>query len=393
MAMTPKPPELEVVNRAREVTQQRIAPRAARYDVGALSPQESWRDLWEAGLLVMTIPQEYGGLDLDALTYAMALEEIAQGCSNTAMTLHMHNTVQRFIAQLASPEQQARFYPEVVDHGKLFGSWAAERNTSFTRHPFVTVAIHRDGEGYRITGQKTFCTMADAASYYMVWCTADGSQDMASNMTLALVPADTPGLKLVGEWDTLGMRGTVSPGAQFDGCHVSEDMVLGKPGEPLGVGVVEFFSLGYSAIFLGIAWGALRHATDYCVEARYMPDPQPICHDPATQRDVANIALHLEAARLMLHHCASQWDEASVVDRGLLASKTKCLSTEAATMATQEAMRLVGGRAASKSFPIERAFRDVHTCTLMPPSVNTMLGNIGKSQFGLLQAMYTAAEG
>ena len=393
MTTTQKPPNMEVVNRAREVTQQSIAPRAARYDAEVLSPAESWHDLWHEGLLSMTIPQEYGGLDLDALTYAMALEEIAQGCTNTAMTLHMHSTVQRFISHLATPEQQARFYPEVVRHGKLFGSWAAERGTSFTRAPFVTVAAHRTDNGYRISGQKTFCTMAEAASYYMVWCTAEGSEDIARSMTLAVVPADTPGMTVVGEWNTLGMRGTVSPAVQFDDCLITEDMVLGKPGEPLGVGVVEFFSLGYSAIFLGAAWGALQHATNYCIEARYLPDPQPISHDPATQRDVANIAIHLEAARLMLHHCASQWGEADTVTRGLLASKTKYLSTEAATMATQEALRLVGGRAASKSFPIERAFRDVHTCTLMPPSVNTMLGNIGKSQFGLLRAMYMADEG
>ena len=393
MTTTQKPPDMAVVDRARQVTQQSIAPRASKYDSDVLSPLESWHDLWQASLLALTVPKEHGGLDVDALTYVMAIEEIAQGCTNTAMTLHMHNTVQRFISNLASPEQQARFYPEVVQHGKLFGSWAAERGTSFTRHPFVTVGVHRDGDGYRIKGQKTFCTMAGAASYYMVWCTAEGSDDMLHNMTLAVVPADTPGMTVVSDWNTLGMRGTVSPAVQFDDCRISADMVLGKPGEPLGVGVVEFFSLGYSAIFLGAAAGALQHATNYCIDARYLPDPLPISHDPATQRDVANIVIHLEAARLMLHNCASQWDEADVVTRGLLASKTKYLSTEAATMATQEALRLVGGRAASKSFPVERAFRDIHTCTLMPPSVNTMLANIGKSQFGLLRAMYTADEG
>ncbi len=393
MTTTQKPPDMEVVNRARQVTQKSIAPRASKYDAEILSPLESWHDLWRADLLGMTIPREYGGRDVDALTYVMALEEIAQGCTNTAMTLHMHNTVQQFISHLCIPEQKARFYPEVVQGGKLFGSWAAERGTSFTRHPFVTVGVHRDGDGFRIRGQKTFCTMAGAASYYMVWCTAEGSDDMLHNMTLAVVPADTPGMTVVSEWNTLGMRGTVSPAVQFDDCLITEDMILGKPGEPLGVGVVEFFSLGYAAIFLGAAWGALQHATKYCIEARYLPDPDPISHDPATQRDVANIVIHLEAARLMLHHCASQWDDADVVTRGLLASKTKYLSTEAATMATQEVLRLVGGRAASKSFPVERAFRDIHTCTLMPPSVNTMLANIGKSQFGLLRAMYTAEEG
>ena len=389
MTTTQKPPDMEVVDRAREVTRQSIAPRAARYDAEVLSPVESWDDLWQEGLLAMTVPQEYGGMGVDSLTYAMVLEEIAKGCTNTAMTLHMHCTVQRFISILGTPEQQARLFPEVVQDGKLFGSWAAERGTSFNRQLFVTVAIREAPGGYLVSGQKTFCTMADAASYYMVWCSLNGSDDMAQDMMLALVPAGTPGLRVVGGWDTLGMRATVSPAVEFEDCLVPAELVLGRPGDALSIGVVEAFSLGYAAIFLGAAWGALEHATDYCMNARYYPDPLPISHEPTTQRDVANIAIHLEAARLMLYQCASQWDEADILTRGLLASKAKYLSTEAATMATHEALRLVGGRAASKSFPIERAFRDVHTCTLMPPSVNTMLANIGKSQFGLLQPMYT----
>ena len=111
MTKTQNPPNMEVVNRAREVTRQSIAPRAAKYDADILSPRESWNDLWQAGLLAMTIPEKYGGLEVDSLTYVMALEEIAQGCTNSAMTLHMHNTVQRFISHLCTAEQQARFYP------------------------------------------------------------------------------------------------------------------------------------------------------------------------------------------------------------------------------------------------------------------------------------------
>ena len=130
---------------------------------------------WQAGLLAMTIPEKYGGLEVDSLTYVMALEEIAQGCNQQC---HDPAYAQHRAAVHLSPLQRRSsrpaFIPEVVEHGKLFGSWAAERGTSFTRHPFVSVGIYRDGEGYRISGQKTFCTMAGAASYYMVWCTAEG---------------------------------------------------------------------------------------------------------------------------------------------------------------------------------------------------------------------------
>ena len=390
MATTAVSHDLEAVNRIIELTRERIAPRAARYDEEVLSPVENWNDLWQEGFLAMTVPREHGGMGTDPLTYIMVLEEIAKGCTNTSMTLHMHSTVMRFIDALGTPQQKARLFPEVVQKGKLFGSWAAERGTSFSRQPFVTTAIRKAADGYVIQGQKTFCTMVGAASYYGIWCSLDGSDDMGSSMVFALVPADTPGLKVLGDWNTLGMRGTVSPAVELGDCAISAEMVLGAPGAPLRVGVVEAFSLGYGAIFLGAASGALDHTIEYCKTAIYKPDPNPIASDPATQRDVAKIAIHLEAARLLLYDCASRWDQADVNQRGLLAAKAKYLCTEAATIATQEALRVVGGRAASKSFPIERAFRDVHTCTLMPPSVNSMLVSIGKDQFGLLEPMYSS---
>lgn len=87
-------------------------------------------------------------------------------------------------------------------------------------------------------------------------------------------------------WDTLGMRGTVSPAVEFDDCFIAEVMVLGDPGGMLKVGVVELFSLGYAAIYLGAAEGALDHAVEYYKSDVYKPDPLPIAHDAATQRDV-----------------------------------------------------------------------------------------------------------
>ena len=103
---------------------------------------------------------------------------------------------------------------------------------------------------------------------------------------------------------------------------------------------------------------------------------------------MANIAVLLEAAQLLLYQCATQWDQEDILGKGLLAAKAKYFCTEAACMATRDAVRVVGGRSASKSFPLERAFRDVHTCTLMPPSLNSMLASIGKAQFGLTEPMY-----
>ena len=121
---------LEVV---KDLTRERLAPRASRYDEESLYPTENWRDLWESGLLAMTVPRDFGGMGLDFLPYIMVLEEVARGCANTAMTLHMHSTVQRFVGELASDEQKATYYREVVEGGRPTGPVPVRRPMGFGR--------------------------------------------------------------------------------------------------------------------------------------------------------------------------------------------------------------------------------------------------------------------
>ena len=124
----------KLIEKVRLLTQEKLAPRSSQYDEEAIHPKENWEDLFDHGLLAMSIPEDYGGMGLDPLSYVMVLEEIAKGCSSTSMTLHMHSTVLRFIAALASPQQKARFYTEVVDGGKMFGSWGSEPNVRLGRN-------------------------------------------------------------------------------------------------------------------------------------------------------------------------------------------------------------------------------------------------------------------
>src|SRR5256885_11406863 len=123
MALTPE--QRLVVERVARLTRERIAPRAADYDLAAQNPVESWRDLWREGYLAAVIPRAYGGLGLDMPTYAAVIRTLAQGCANTAMTLHMHSTVMRFVDALGTDAQKRRYFDDVVRFGKLFGSWAA----------------------------------------------------------------------------------------------------------------------------------------------------------------------------------------------------------------------------------------------------------------------------
>jgi alkylation response protein AidB-like acyl-CoA dehydrogenase len=378
----------EIVETAERLARETLAPRAVHYDDQAQNPVESWRDLWRVGLLAGTIPVSHGGLGLDTATYTSVIRALARGCASTAMTVHMHSTVIRFIDALGTAAQKRRFFDDVVRHGKLFGSWGSEPAVSLSRALFMETVIRHDDGGYVIDGVKHFCTMALGASHYMVWCALDGKTDMSTSLQLALVPADAPGLTTDGKWDTLGMRATFSPSVTFTGVRVPEDGMLGEPGAAVQVGVIEIFALGYAAVYLGIAESALAFALDYAKKRIVKPENVAVAADPAIQRHVGELAIHLEAAGLVLADSAARWDEADLAELGPLANRAKYLATEVGLHVTSKVIQVVGGRGAYKDFPAERAFRDLRTCTLMPPTVDRMLEAIGKSALGLDAAMF-----
>jgi butyryl-CoA dehydrogenase/acyl-CoA dehydrogenase len=381
-----------ILDRVDRLTREQIAPRAAEYDAAAANPVDSWRTLERDGFLGSCIPTAYGGLGLDMPTYIGVIRTIARGCANTAMTVHMHSTVMRFIDALGTPAQKRHYFAEVTEHGRLFGSWGSEPAVSLSRTFLMETVVRQDGDAYVVDGVKHFCTMALGASHYMVWCALEGGTDMGKALLQVLVPADTPGIATDGKWNTLGMRATFSPSVTFTGARVPRDAALGDPGAALRVGVVESFALGYAAVYAGIAEGALAFAIDYARKRIVKPENVPVAHDPAVQRHIGELAAHLDGALLVLADTAARWDAADVVERGVLGNKAKYLATEVGLAVTSKVIQVVGGRGAYKDFPAERAFRDLRTSTLMPPTVDRMLEGIGKNVLGIEAGMFKVSE-
>jgi butyryl-CoA dehydrogenase/acyl-CoA dehydrogenase len=381
-----------VLDRVARLTREHIAPRAAEYDAAGANPVDSWRVLARDGFLGSCIPTAHGGLGLDMPTYIGVIRTIARGCANTAMTVHMHSTVMRFIDALGSEAQKRRYFAEVLDHGRLFGSWGSEPAVSLSRSFLMETVVRPDGNVYVVDGVKHFCTMALGASHYMVWCALEGDTDMGKALLQVLVPADAAGIVTDGKWNTLGMRATFSPSVTFTGVRVPKDAALGDPGTALRVGVVESFALGYAAVYLGIAEGALAFALDYAKKRIVKPENMPVAHDPAVQRHVGELAAHLDGALLVLADAAERWEAADVLGRGLLGNKAKYLATEVGLAVTSKVIQVVGGRGAYRDFPAERAFRDLRTSTLMPPTVDRMLEGIGKNVLGIEAGMFKISE-
>lgn len=387
--MSAPSPDRTIVELAARLTREKIAPRAAHYDAAGVNPVESWRDLWREGLLACAVPRAWGGLGLDMPTYVAVIRTLAQGCASSAMTLHMHSTVMRFIDALGTDAQKHRYFAEVVDGGRLFGSWGSEPAVSLSRTLLFETVLRKEPDGWLIDGVKHFCTMALGASYYMIWCALDGGTDMAKSLLQAVVPADAAGIGTDGRWDTLGMRATFSPSVTLTRVRVAREAVLGEPGAALRTGLVEVFPLGYAAIYLGIAQSALGFAVDYARQRIVRPENVPVAHDAAVQRHIGELTAHLDAALLVLERSAERWEASPLADKAQLANTAKYLATEAGLLVTSRVIQIVGGRGAYKEHLAERAFRDVRTSTLMPPTIDRMLEAIGKNRLGIETGMFT----
>ena len=372
----------ELVDTAERVALGCLAPRAAEVDANAIHPKESWHDVWQNGLLTIGIPKEHGGNGLDMLTYVMVIEKLAGGCTNTGMTVHMHSTVMRFIEALGTAKQKADLYPGVVAEGKLFGSWGSEPETR-GGSAFRYTSITPKGDGYVVNGVKNFCTMSGGAHSYLVHCNAHNTADPVRSQQFALIPHDTAGLSQLDDWDTLGMRGTVSPSMKLDNCVVGKDAALGKPGEGYRTGVTQGFSLGFAAVYIGAAQTALDFTKEFCLNQSFAPDPGRVSDGLVVQRTIAEMAMSLGAAREALYAAASVWEGKTPNERAVVAARPKYLATLASLEVTAKAIQVTGGRSVKKSMPLERIYRDIRTSTLMPPNLDRCLELVGRAEFGM----------
>ncbi len=375
-----------LVAAATRLAAQCLAPRAAYYDATATHPVDSWRDVWERGMLAMGIPRRFGGLGLDMLTYVKVVEQLATGCTNTGMTVHMHSTVTRSIDALCSEQQKEFYFREVVEEGRLFGSWGSEPETRGGTAMRLTTIVPQDG-GYVIDGVKHFCTMSGGAHRYMIHCSS-GLDDPLESQWLALLPHDAEGIEQIGDWDTLGMRATVSPAMRLNNCFVDPDAPLGLPGDAPRSGVTQGFGLGFAAVYLGAAQAVLDFIKVFARTETFVPDPSPIAEGIVVQRTVAEMTLALEGARRVLHSGASVWAGTDPGERAVLAARAKYLATVASLDVTSKAIQIAGGRSAHKRMPLERLYRDVRTSTLMPPNLDRCLEIVGRAELGLDASLY-----
>ena len=361
-----------------------FAARAERYDREASFPFENYDDLRAAGLLGICVPTAHGGLGADFTTYVIVAAEMGRWCGATALSFNMHVSSCLWAGEIAdaldmTSEQRADHqrnrsihFARIVGEGRLYAQPFSEGGAAAAgAAAFGTTARAVDG-GYLVNGKKIFASLAGAADTYGVLCTLERA-DQASGgsrrdaMYLA-VPADAPGVQVVGDWDPLGMRGTVSRNLLFKDVWVPATARLMPEGlyHQAASRFPHMFAT-LSPTYLGVAQAAYDFTVQY-LRAEVPGMPKVLRRQyPTKQYAVAEMRIKLEATRALFLQNARDACIDPDRDTRMRLYAAHYTIMENANDISRLAIRTCGGQSMLKSLPLERLYRDSRCGSLMLP--------------------------
>lgn len=387
--------QAELCTLSRELAQAKFADRAMHYDREAAFPTENYRDLHESGLLGICIPKENGGFGADLKTYMLAAAEIGRYCGSTALTFNMHVSSCLWTGALADglgmdaglqaehETMRQRHYSRILNDGVIYAQPFSEGGAAAAgAKAFGTTALRTEG-GWLINGKKIFASLSGHADYYGALCTeleTPTSEPSRRNTMYIAVPADADGVKVVGDWDPLGMRGTISRTLIFENVFVPSEAQL----MPRGI----YFSAAkrWPHMFMTLTpsyMGIAQAAYDFTV--RYlrgeMPGTPPVKRRmyPTKQLAVAQMRIMLEQTKALWFQSISEARPDPDKDALIRAWAAQYTVMENSNEIAQLAIRTCGGQSMLRSLHLERLYRDSRCGSLMLPwTAELCMDMIGK---------------
>ncbi|WP_241321867.1 acyl-CoA dehydrogenase family protein [Burkholderia cenocepacia] len=340
---------------ARAFATEMLAPNAAQWDHDAHLPDAIVAQLGELGLLGMIVPQELGGSYTDYVAYALAMEEVAAGDAACATMMSVHNSVGCGpILGFGTPAQKDRWLADMAA-GRVIGAFClTEPHAGSEANNLRTRAELRDGQ-WVLNGAKQFVTNGQRAGVAIVFAMTDPEAGKRG-ISAFLVPTDTPGFIVGKPEKKMGIRASDTCPITFENCAISEDNLLGNRGEGLKIALsnLEGGRIGIAAQALGIARAAFDKARRYAGER--VQFGKPIAEHQAIQQKLADMAVQINAARLLVHHAAK------LRTAGLPclseASQAKLFASEMAERVCSDAIQIHGGYGYLVDYEVERHYRD-----------------------------------
>ncbi|MEU4233681.1 acyl-CoA dehydrogenase family protein [Nonomuraea sp. NPDC026600] len=333
-----------------------IMPVAIEWEHSGRYPTEIVDKMKAMGLFGLTVPEEYGGLGADMVSFALVFEEIARGWMGVAGTIGSHSLACWMIARHGTEEQKTRYLADLATGARRTGIALTEPGAGTDLQGIATRAV-RDGDHYVVTGTKTWITNARHADPLPVLVKTSVTEPAHKGMSVLLVDPAAEGFGVSRDLPKLGYKGTETCEVVLDGVRVPVDALLGGVegrGMQQVLGGLEIGRINIAARAVGVAQAAYDAAIGYARERNAFG--QPIADFQAVQLKLADMATEIQAARLLTYWAASQADSGKRVD--MEAGMAKYFASEVALKASLESMRIHGGYGYSQEFVVERLYRD-----------------------------------
>jgi len=362
-----------------------FAARADAVDREAAFPHENYADLRDAGFLGLCIPESHGGLGGDFVTYALVSEEMGRHCGSTALTFNMHTATTMLVGQIADDldmteedravheERRTELWRGVVTEGRVHAQPFSEGQAPGETDGFSARAVPVDG-GYLVSGRKVFASLSEVADFHNATCMVEGDD----RVRFLGVPADADGVIIEGDWDPLGMRGTISKNLVFDEAFVpAENEFLPPGGFDQMATRWPYFYTTLTFTYLGIQRAVLDYTAEYL---RGDAGPSERRDMPQKQHGWAQMRLAWERSQALTYRMLGEVgvDPGPEQLRRAWAATVTAMETAPEVAAT--AVRVCGGRSLLRPSALERMYRDARCgATMLPWSVEVTLDRLGRA--------------
>ncbi|MDQ8160924.1 MAG: acyl-CoA dehydrogenase family protein [Gemmatimonadota bacterium] len=343
---------------ARAYAQRELVPLAGERDRESRFDRTMVTQMAELGFFGMLVPERYDGLDLDAQSYLLALEEIAVADASAAVLLSVHNSLPtQMLLHFGSEAQRERYLPPMA-RGELLGAFALSEPEAGSDAAALRCQAVRDGDDWLLSGTKAWVSHGNEAGVILCMARTDTPEMRRGGRgisTFILTP-DLPGFHVAKKENKMGLRASPTVQITLDACRVPGDRLLGEEGKGFAyaLGSLDHGRLGIAAQAIGIARAALEASARYAAERRQFG--RPITEFQAIQFKVADMATRITAARTLLHAAAAAKQRGEKITR--FSSMAKLFAAETAMWVTTQAVQVFGGYGYVTDYPVERFFRD-----------------------------------
>lgn len=345
---------------AKDFARKELEPAAARRDKEETFPLDVVKKMGQLGLLGMMVPVDYGGVAAGAVSYCLALQEIAYSCASTAVTMSVANLSTEPLLKFGDEDQKARYLVGLAQ-GELLGCFALTEPGAGSDPGSLSIKAEEKGDHYLINGTKTFITHGQYADIVNL-IVRTGPEKGSKGLSAVIVEKGTPGFSIGAREDKMGLRASNTVELLFDDCRVPKENLLGKAGSGFKIAMTALDSgrIGIASQALGITRACLDESVRYARERKQFG--KAISSFQAIQWMIADMATGIEAAGLLTLSAAWKKDQGMSFTKE--ASMAKLFTSELANKSAYLALQIHGGYGYLKDFKVERLYRDARATSI-----------------------------